>query len=264
MATAVDAFGPGLAGRPGQGALGAVARGLRAVGASGRSGTGPLGRQAVAPMEETVSGMTRRPAPPRTDTETAPAAPADGWDEDGALLRAFAAGDLGVAPILTARLAPRVLGQAYRMLADRAEAEDVTQEALLRLWRIAPDWRQGEAKVSTWLYRVTANLCTDRLRRRRPVGLDEIAEPPDPAPSAARRLQDAARVGALTAALAAMPGRQAQAVALRHLEGLSNPEIAEIMDISTEAVESLTARGKRTLAALLAGRRGELGYDDDE
>lgn len=72
-----------------------------------------------------------------------------------------------------------------------------------------------------------------------------------------------ARMRALSEALAALPERQAQAVALRHLEGLSNPEIARIMEIGVEAVESLTARGKRALAAILSGRKAELGYDDD-
>jgi RNA polymerase sigma factor (sigma-70 family) len=60
-----------------------------------------------------------------------------------------------------------------------------------------------------------------------------------------------------------LPDRQRQAVVLRHLEGLGNPEIAEVMDMSVEAVESLVARGKRNLAALLSGRREELGYDDE-
>jgi RNA polymerase sigma factor (sigma-70 family) len=182
---------------------------------------------------------------------------------DTALLVAFGNGDLDAARDLTTRLTPRLLGQAFRMLQDRAEAEDVTQEAMMRLWRVAPDWRQGEAQVSTWAYRVVANLCLDRLRKRRPVGLDQIAEPEDHAPSVADRMQDQTRLRALADALAAMPDRQAQAVALRHLEGLGNPEIADIMEITVEAVESLTARGKRTLAALLAGRKAELGFDDD-
>ena len=189
--------------------------------------------------------------------------PATGWDPDGALLVAFANGDRSAARDLTARLAPRVLAQAARMLADRAEAEDVTQEAMLRLWRAAPTWRQGEAKVTTWLYRVTLNLCTDRLRRRRAgPALDEVPEPEDDAPTAAEAMQEGARLRALSDALAQLPERQAQAVALRHLEGLGNPEIAVIMDITTEAVESLTARGKRALAAILVGRKAELGYDD--
>ncbi len=187
-----------------------------------------------------------------------------GYDPDGALLVAYANGDGTAARDLALRLTPRVLAQAMRMLADRAEAEDVAQDALIRLWRIAPDWRQGEARVSTWVYRVTLNLCTDRLRRRkRNVALDDVAEPLDPTPSAADELQRQARMTALSRALAELPDRQAQAVALRHLEGLGNPEIAAIMDISTEAVESLTARGKRALAAILAGRKAELGYEDD-
>jgi RNA polymerase sigma-70 factor (ECF subfamily) len=149
------------------------------------------------------------------------------------------------------------------MLRDAAEAEDVAQEAMLRLWRIASDWRQGEAKVSTWLYRVTSNLCTDRLRKRRGVGLDQIAETEDGHPGVVAGMIEQDRAAALEQALQALPERQRQAVILRHLEGLSNPEIAEVMDIGVEAVESLTARGKRALAALLSGRRAELGYDHD-
>ena len=189
--------------------------------------------------------------------------PLDTMDDvtDGALLVLYANGDAAAARTLTLRLTPRVLAHAYRMLNNRAEAEDVAQEALMRLWKIAPDWRQGEAQVTTWLYRVTANLCTDRLRRARGVALDSIAEPEDGRPSADDGLQDQARAAALQAGLATLPERQRQAVVLRHLEGRSNPEIGEIMDISTEAVESLTARGKRALAEALAGRREELGYD---
>lgn len=182
---------------------------------------------------------------------------------DDVLLRRFALGDAAAARALTLRLTPRVHAHAMRLLGDRAEAEDVTQEAMLRLWRIAPDWREGEAKVSTWLYRVTANLATDRLRKRRAVALDSVPEPEDAAPGPAGLLQDKARAAALQRALAALPERQRQAVVLRHLEGLGNPEIAGIMDISAEAVESLIARGKRALTAALSGQRAELGYEDD-
>jgi RNA polymerase sigma-70 factor (ECF subfamily) len=191
--------------------------------------------------------------------------PQGSWRDapDAALLLAYAQGDMDAAAVLTARVLPRVLGQATRMLSDQAEAEDVAQDALMRLWKIAPDWRQDEAKISTWLFRVTANLCTDRLRKRRSVPLDEIAEPADPARSAPAQLQDKSRLSALSDALAQMPERQAQAVSLRHLEGLSNPEIADIMDISLRSVESLTARGKRALTEILQGRKAALGYDDD-
>lgn len=182
---------------------------------------------------------------------------------DEALLILYANGDRAAARALTLRLVPRVLGFAARVLQDRAEAEDVAQEALLRLWKIAPEWRQGEAKVSTWLYRVTSNLCTDRLRRRRgSVTLDDAPEVEDDTPSAELTLMEGQRLAALDAALARLPDRQRQAVVLRHIEGLPNPDIARIMDIGVEAVESLTARGKRALAALLAEQRHLLGYEE--
>ena len=184
--------------------------------------------------------------------------------DDASLLAAFAAGDRQAALVLTQRLTPRVMGQAYRMLGNRAEAEDVAQEAMMRLWKIAPDWQAERAQVTTWLYRVVANLCTDRLRKSgRGVALDAIAEPEDGAPSAADGLQGQARTAALHGALADLPDRQAQAVALRHLEELGNPQIAEIMDTNVRTVESLIARGKRALIAKLSGRKSELGYQDD-
>ncbi|PSL19658.1 RNA polymerase ECF family sigma subunit [Shimia abyssi] len=182
---------------------------------------------------------------------------------DDALLVLYANGDQSAARSLTLRLTPRVFSHAFRMLGDRAEAEDVAQEALIRLWKIAPEWRQGEAKVTTWLYRVVANLCTDRLRKGRGVGLDTIAEPEDDAKGPAQVMQDRARLDALQAALNTLPERQRQAVVLRHIEGLGNPEIAGILEISVEAVESLTARGKRMLAKALAGQKEALGYSDD-
>lgn len=184
---------------------------------------------------------------------------------DDALLVLYANGDREAARELTGRLAPRVLGYATRLLGDRAEAEDVAQEAMLRLWKIAPEWRQGEAQVSTWLYRVASNLATDRLRhrqRRRATPLEDAPETADEQPGALQGMIEADRMAALNAALAALPERQRQAVVLRHIEGLSNPEIAEILSIGVEAVESLTARGKRALAAALSGRREELGYGE--
>ncbi len=189
--------------------------------------------------------------------------------DDAALLAATARGDRAAARRLTDRLLPVVYAHAVRLLGDAAEAEDVAQEAMLRLWRVAPEWRAGEAKVTTWLYRVTANLCIDRQRRTaRPgpggaLALDQVPEPADTWPGAEAALQETARAEALQAALATLPPRQRQAVVLRHIEGLGNAEIARIMEIGPEAVESLTARGKRALARSLSGRREALGYRDE-
>lgn len=210
-----------------------------------------------------VTGATaeRVPARPADD----PALATDAMASDDALLVLYANGDPAAAAELMQRLAPRALGVAIRVLGSRAEAEDVTQDAMMRLWRMAPDWQPGQAKVSTWLYRVVMNLCIDLKRRKRgrDVDLDAIPEPPDPASSAADQMQDLARQDALQRALMQLPERQRQAVVLRHLEELTNPEISGIMEISVEAVESLTARGKRALAKSLATRREELGYSDD-
>ena len=186
---------------------------------------------------------------------------------DETLLVLYANGDADASRLLTGRLAPRILGYAMRLLSDRAEAEDVTQETMLRLWQMAPDWRSGEAQVSTWAYRVVTNLCTDlrRTRQRRPaVGLEDTAELADGARGVLATMIETDRMAALHNALAQLPERQRQAVVLRHIEGQSNPQIAQIMEIGVEAVESLTARGKRALSVVLAGRKHDLGYDGDE
>ena len=182
---------------------------------------------------------------------------------DDVLLARYAAGDTHAATHLTERLLPLVYRVALRMLGDAAEAEDVAQEAMMRLWRFAPQWQSGKARVSTWLYRVAVNLCTDRLRRSTSVSLDEIEEPQDDSRSADDQMQDKTRLDALQLALADIPERQRQAVILRHIEGLGNAEIGEIMDIGPRAVESLTARGKRALALALQSQKDALGYTDD-
>lgn len=164
---------------------------------------------------------------------------------------------------MTDRFLPLAYRLAVRLLGDRTEAEDVAQDAMLRLIRAAPGWQAGQARVSTWLYRVTANLCTDRHRRRPSLPLDSAADLADGQPSAAEAIIAAVRRAALEQALLALPERQRLAVVLRHLEGLANPEIAGIMEIGTEAVESLVARGKRALKAALIAQRGALGYEDD-
>ena len=182
---------------------------------------------------------------------------------DGALMVLFANGDPGAARVLTERLLPRALGHATRVLGDRAEAEDIAQEAMLRLWRAAADWAQdGPAAPATWLYRVVANMCTDRLRKSGQSALtDEADRHSDTRPSVEAQMIAGDRMAALDAALALLPERQRQAVVLRHIEGLSNPEIAMILDLGVEAVESLTARGKRALSAALSGKKEALGYD---
>ena len=183
---------------------------------------------------------------------------------DDALLL-FANGDPKAAVVLSHRLGPRIFVYGYRLLGDRSEAEDVAQEAMLRLWKVDSEWRPGEAKITTWLFRVVSNLCIDRKRcdNNRPVSLDAVADLPGAADSVEGSLQQRARSAALTAALLQLPDRQRQAVILRNIEGLANPDIAIVMAISVEAVESWTARGERALSRLLTYQKNALGFEND-
>jgi len=181
-------------------------------------------------------------------------------DADHALLAAFADGDRRAAQQLTERLMPKIYAHAYYRLGNTSDAEDVTQEAFLKLWKVAPNWKQDKAHVSTWLYRVVSNLCKDRYRRTTLEATTSIQAPTDESASPTSELDEQIRQKALYAAMSALPESQRLAVQLRHIDELTNPQIAEIMDLSIEAVESLTARGKRKLTKILQTQKSELGY----
>ena len=172
-------------------------------------------------------------------------------DPDADLLAAAGRGDGRATRALVDRKLPRLIALATRMLGDRTEAEDVAQESLLRLWRQASRWRRGEAKVDSWLHRVALNQCYDRLRRSRD---SPAAQPPDsidPSPrpdQALGRTEDGER---LLDALQRLPDRQREAIILQYYQGLSNMEAARLMDVSVDALESLLARGRRALRAIL-------------
>ncbi len=182
----------------------------------------------------------------------------DAARQEAALLERAAAGDAAAAGALVDRLGPRLMAFALKLCGgDHAEAEDIVQEAFLRLWRRADTWdADGPARLSTWLGRVASNLAIDRHRRRRRTEpLTDAVDIADPTPGIEARLIGADRGAALRTALAALPDRQRQAVVLRHVAGYSNPDIAARMETGVEAVESLVARGKRRLAEILDGLR---------
>jgi len=173
-------------------------------------------------------------------------------------------GDRRACAILVERHLNLILAFSRRMLRDRAEAEDVAQETFLRLWTHAARWEARGVKLTAWLHRVAANLCLDRLRRRRGVGLDEAPEVADSAPNALEQLAAAELSGKVQMAIAALPERQRMALVLSHFQGLGNSDIATILETGVEAVESLLARGRRALRAALAAEARELmgGRDD--
>lgn len=138
---------------------------------------------------------------------------------------------------------------AQRMLGNAAEAEDVTQETFLELWQRAESW-EPRARLGTWLYRVAHNRSVDRLRQRRPAGGDVEQVPDSGRPSRAFEHQEtAARV---REALDALPDRQRSAVVMSHYAGMSNPEIARVLEVTVEAVEALLSRARRSLRDTLA------------
>lgn len=182
-----------------------------------------------------------------------------GEDSDETLVARAGGGDRAAAGALVLRHTDRIFAVAWRMLGDRAAAEDATQETFLRLWLNAAKWKPQGAKFETWLYRVAMNVCLDRLRRRgRERPEDEAPERVDPAPLADARIEAAQQREAVEAALAALPERQRAAITLCHYQELSNIEAAEALEISVDALESLLARGRRALRDRLVSRRAEL------
>jgi RNA polymerase sigma-70 factor (ECF subfamily) len=159
-------------------------------------------------------------------------------------------GDRAAAARLIARHAPKLLTVARRMVGG--EAEDAVQEVFLRLWTHAARWQPGQAKFETWLYRVMLNQCYDRLRRRATQPLEAASDVADDTPPPDTGLDESIRAGEIAHALDGLPERQKAAILLCHFQERGNIEAAEIMGISVEALESLLARGRRTLRTRLA------------
>ena len=182
----------------------------------------------------------------------------DGDVEDADLIVRVGRGDRPAAQRLMARNLPRILGLARRMLGDEMEAEDVAQETFIRVWKAAPRWEPGGARVSTWMCRIAINLCYDRLRKRREVLTDRVPEQVDQTPDQEAAMTRAESGDRIVAAMAQLPDRQRQALELVHFQEMSNIDAADIMTVSVEAMESLLARGRRKLKTILLGDAPDL------
>jgi len=184
----------------------------------------------------------------------------DATDED--LMMRIGTGDRVAFGELVRRHLNRAVAVAQRVTGSRSDAEEIAQEAFLRVWTKAPHWRGGEgefrgARFTTWLYRVVVNLGIDRGRRPAMSALEAAGDPADPADSALHSLEKAQLSGRVADAVATLPERQRAALTLCFYEGLSNREAADILALSPGAVESLLVRARRSLREALAGVAAE-------
>jgi len=171
--------------------------------------------------------------------------------EEAAVLARIRDGDGTAFRELIDRHVGSLLAVARRMLKVDGDAEDIVQEALVRVWHNAGTLELGPGGLRPWLRRVVTNLCLDHLRRHRLTSVvADVPETPEP-PAQGRGLEEADLAKRVEAALSALPERQRVALTLFHYEGLSQIEVGEALGISDEAVESLLARARRSLKAAL-------------
>jgi RNA polymerase sigma-70 factor (ECF subfamily) len=183
--------------------------------------------------------------------------------DDAALAARMAARDAGALREVIARHAGALNRIAYRMVGDAHEAEDIVQEACLRLWDHAPRVAQrhpagtpaGAAlRLSGWLKRVVTNLAIDRLRAGRRISGEEVPERADEAPLADSRIETEQRDAGTRALVLALPERQRAAIVLTYYEELPNAEAAEAMDMNIKAFESLLHRARASLRQAFAAQ----------
>lgn len=148
---------------------------------------------------------------------------------------------------LMRRHMPRAVRVADRIVRNPAEADDIGQEAFLRVWLHATKFDPQVAQFTTWLYRIVVNLSFDQTRRRAFEPLEKAGEVPDRAPQPIQRLIEDEERRLIDRAMEGLSDRQRCAIALFHMEGLSGEEAAKAMNLSAKAFESLLGRARTTL-----------------
>ncbi|MEM9631274.1 MAG: RNA polymerase sigma factor [Pseudomonadota bacterium] len=159
---------------------------------------------------------------------------------------------------LVERHVDRGYAVAYRILQNGSDAEDVVQDAFLQVWTRRDVWQSGRAKFSTWLFRVVSNRCIDLLRKPRAETVDELPELEDESISQSQGLEQQEATELLERAMMKLPDQQRVALVFSYNENMSNGEIAEIMDTTVSAVESLLKRGRQKLRQILKKQGTEI------
>ena len=167
--------------------------------------------------------------------------------DDTALMRRVAAGDEQAFRQLMDRHLGRILRLAQKTLGSATGADDIAQEAMLRIWTNAGRWRPEKSRLTTWIYTIVYRLCLDRLRAPRGERLEAAPESADPAPDAYQTLAEAGDRRRLAAALATLQPRPRAALTLFYYEELSGPEAAAVLGLSLRAFWSLLHRARQSV-----------------
>jgi len=193
-----------------------------------------------------------------------PPVPTDENSRDILLMERIGAGDHRAFRELVERHQHAVVGTVAKMLGNPSEAEDISQQVFLRIWRHAKRYRP-DAKFTTYLFTITRNLVFNesrRKKRRKETSSDEREEnshmgtPDDPSRQPdAQMLQEELRA-AVDKAIASLPEQQRMAVVLRRYEQMPYEDIAGVLDLSVSAVKSLLFRARTTLREALSGYLG--------
>ena len=168
--------------------------------------------------------------------------------DDESLIRQIQEGSHEAFATLVDRHSNRFYRMAYRLVSSKDDAEDIVQEAFLKLWDRPNLWKPDKgAKFTTWFYRVVINLCFDHRKKNKLISLPEDIEFSDenPGPDVLYDLHQ--KQALLERFIHELPERQQIAVNLCFYEGLSNNEAAQIIGVKVKALQSLVMRAKTTL-----------------
>jgi len=183
--------------------------------------------------------------------------------EEIQLIAGIKAGDEDAFKSLVEHYQDRVFNTCLGLLQHREDAEDIVQEVFIKIYHSAKNFR-GEAKLSTWIYRIATTACLDLLRSRKRkkrfamvqslFGLPESEEMADHSPFShpGVALENKERAAVLFQAMSTLPENQRAAFTLHKVEGLSYQEISEILKTTIPAVESLMHRARENLRSKLA------------
>lgn len=192
---------------------------------------------------------------------------------DEELMRAICKGDQSAYQAVVREHLKPISHYAYRLLGNQKDTEDIAQEVFLKLWVNAATWKPEKSKLTTWLHRITHNLCVDYLRKHSRVQtqdnfeehlVDSAEETNDNNADFTQQdlNRDSEKIRLLDSALNQLPENQRSAIMLCTVQNFSNKEAAVIMDVSVKALESIIARAKRSLKNIISATANNSNTDE--